>query len=346
MDNDRFDALARLLGAAGTRRGTLSALLGAAFLGAAPEVEAGGEDHEKRRRRNRRRDNDRDKKKKKRKKKDKPPPPPPPCPGTGSCAFPAPGLDFENCNLVERIIPDCSGCNFRAANLHSADLSFSDVSGASFRNACLVGANFFKADTDGAHFGGAIFCNTITPDGQTNDSGCHLVNDCCPSCLGEGQSCGGGGPAGCCELECVEGICAQECVKDADCTFDVFQFCCDGVCVEECCEDFQCPSGFCVGGECVECLKDNDCGGDAPFCCDNTCTEECCFGSQCPFGFCVEGECVECIDTSDCLTKDPTTCCNNFCVDTETDPENCGECDEGCISGVCVGGECEENGVT
>ena len=205
MDRDRFDALTRLLGAEGSRRGALGAALGAALLGSGLSTDA---------------------KPKKGKKKKKKNTPPQPCFGTKECRAPSDGQDFEDCNFAGESLGDCNGCDFRDADLGGADLSEgsyqgasfreanlrganleeADVSGASFRDACLVDANLFGANIDGAHFGGAIFCNTIGPQGQINNSGCAKGTACCPT----GAD--------------------VECVKDADCPGE--ESCVDGVCVD------------------------------------------------------------------------------------------------------------------
>ncbi|MGH2616226.1 MAG: pentapeptide repeat-containing protein [Thermomicrobiales bacterium] len=232
MDRNRFDALTRLLGREGSRRAALGAALSAAILGTG--LRAGA-------------------KKKNRKKKKNPPQT---CFGTLLCEFPGPALDFENCDFSGQDVcegADCSGSNFRRAdlsnaelddgnfqgasfrdaNLRGADLEDSDLSGASFRDACLVGATFFGANVDGAHFGGAIFCSTTLSDGTVDNSGCDDGTNCCPTdgCF-DGVECEGT----CCEFpcSCVEAVpgpgdacadldvgdCDFPCTKDPDCPVD------------------------------------------------------------------------------------------------------------------------------
>ena len=241
MDRDRFDALTRLLGSAGSRRAALGAAVGAALGGGAlaSAAKKGG-------------------KKGKKKKKA-----PQTCFGTRLCEFPSDGQDFENCDLSGAFLLDCNGCNFRNANLGGADLSITsyqgvsfrnanlsganledaDVSGASFRDACLSGANFSGANTDGADFRGAIFCGTTLTDGFVDDSGCDDRNNCCLPIPGE---------------------CNEPCKKDVDCPEG--EECCDGVC---CGGFFACefsipgPGRVCVdtgiGGCDFPCVKDADC---------------------------------------------------------------------------------------
>jgi hypothetical protein len=242
MDRDRFDALTRLLGRAGSRRAALGAVLGATVGGSALVTQA---------------KKGKNKKKKNKKKA------PQTCFGTLVCEFPSDGLDFENCDLFGTVIPTCDGCNFRRADLGNTDLSEgsfqgvsfrnanlsganledADVSGASFRDACLSGANLEDANTDGADFRGAIFCGTILSDGSVDDSGCDDTNNCC---LPPQSECGG------------------PCIKDDDCPVD--SSCCDGICcggVFDCLDSIPGPGEVCVDtgiGGCSEpCLKDADC---------------------------------------------------------------------------------------
>lgn len=214
MDRDRFDALARLLGAEGSRRTALCAVLGAAVaVSHLPAVA-------------------KPKKQKKRRRKQ----PPTTCFGTKACRFPSDGQDFEDCTFAGESLGDCNGCTFRGADLSGADLSEgsyqgasfraanlrganfedADVSGVSFRFACLVDATLEGANADGAHFGGAILCNTTLPDGSVSNSGCEKATACCPADD------------------------STACTKDAECG-GTQPYCCDNACSEFCCLDSQCP---------------------------------------------------------------------------------------------------------
>lgn len=278
MDRTRFDALTRLLGAEGSRRTALGAVLGAALLGRSLETHAKPNKKAKRRRRNRNR-------------------PPQPCFGTKSCRFPSDGQDFEDCDFAGDSLGDCNGCNFRDADLGGADLSEgsyqgasfreanlrganfedADVSGVSFRFACLVDATLLGANTDGAHFGGAILCNTTLSDGSVDDSGCDKATACCPT----GAD--------------------VECVKDADCRAE--ETCVDGVCTlpnticavdpdacmsgvnAQICGDFGGETGFCFcypttesGSRCLNINTETN-----PACAGQTCDDS----SDCDAGeFC------------------------------------------------------------
>lgn len=249
MDRTRFDALSRRLGAAGSRRSALGTVLGAALLGSGIGVDA------KKKKRRRRNQNNQ----------------PLTCFGTDVCEFPSPGQDFADCDLSNTSMENCSGCDFRRAdladvdfeggnyqgssfreaNLRGADLAFTDISGASFRDACLVAADFLDANTDGADFRDAILCNTTLSDGSIDNSGCDKLSDCCPPCLGVGDACGEGIDGDCCDTQCVNGFCESECSKDSDCSPD--EFCCGNLCGNFCCFNSQCQLA-CVDGQCLDCI--------------------------------------------------------------------------------------------
>lgn len=48
----------------------------------------------------------------------------------------------------------------------------------------------------------------------------------------------------------------------------------------------------------------------------------------------------EVCDVDQCLCRDEFTRCGDTCVDTESDPANCGTCDNACGADVCEGAEC------
>ena len=274
MDRERFDALARMLAAGGSRRAALAALLSGAALSAGFAAEAKNKHKQQHKRRQRRRRNRNDQ--------------PETCFGTLACELPSDGKSFRECDLAGAFFLDCDGCDFRRADLGNGDLSdgsfqgasfresnlrgaflaLGDFSGASFRDACLAGADFFEAIIDGADFRGAILCNTLMPDDTVDNSGCDAVTDCCSSCRFVGESCDESTAGDCCSGNCNDGTCFPECVKDTDC-FEG-NVCCSGRCLAgDCCDDGDCEpfSNQCVGHVCqcgsgAACLHATRCCGD------------------------------------------------------------------------------------
>lgn len=300
MDRKRFDALARMLAAGGSRRGVLAAVLSGAALG--PGFTATAKRKHKNRRRNKQKNSR-----------------PQTCFGTLECASPSDGKSFRDCDLAGENIKNCDGCDFRRADLGNADLSdrsyqgasfresnlrgaflaITDFSGASFRDACLAGADFFEAIIDGADFRGAILCNTLLPDDTVDNSGCDAVTDCCSPCRFVGESCDESTAGDCCSGNCIDGTCFPECVKDIDCPGG--DVCCSGRCLAgDCCADGDCePFGNqCVSHEC-------QCGAGA----------SCLHATRC----CGEGDDADCVD----LENDDENC--GFCGNVCEPPANCEE---------------------
>ena len=136
----------------------------------------------------------------------------------------------------------------------------------------------------------------------------------------------------------VSGLCLQAsdcptaCTTSNDCSSSAGQLCCEGVCAT------SCPK---------ICNTDNDCAGtNAQLCCTNAAiasvwygwkpscgtSKSCSSNGDCPDTSCVDGCCVP-----------PPTCtgsqtvCNDTCVDTATDPKNCGGCGKTCPASCCKG---------
>jgi hypothetical protein len=132
---------------------------------------------------------------------------------------------------------------------------------------------------------------------------------------------------------------------------------------ETCCGAYCCPEGrVCCGGDtcCREghtCCNGACCGTDNPYttCCDGMCmnTEQAqahcgACGNACgPDEICIFGNCVcenpDCGDDDECPL--PTELCSGQCVNTQSDPTNCGQCGEICREGQsCTDGKCEPEG--
>ena len=104
------------------------------------------------------------------------------------------------------------GANLSNANFTGADLEGADLRGANLSGACFVDANLRNATLgSSANLGGAIFCNTVMPDGSVDDSGCAHGTACCPTSC-QGDDCPGGG--GCQRLDALCGVFAGSCCDD------------------------------------------------------------------------------------------------------------------------------------
>jgi Pentapeptide repeats (8 copies) len=158
MDREPFDVLARLIARKQSRRAALTAFLGATALGRAPmPLLAKG------RRKANAQITDR-------------------CyPGT-TCT-PGKGRNTSGCDFATSTL--FRNKDVRGANLSQSSFVGADLRGADLRGANLSGSCFVSADLTGARLGssvnlhGAIFCNTVMPDGRIDDSGCEETTPCC-----------------------------------------------------------------------------------------------------------------------------------------------------------------------
>jgi hypothetical protein len=174
MDRDRFDAITRLAWTASSRRTALGLLIGAALLG--HDLDSATARQQARR------------KGEKKRKKSKNPTGDRQCyPGTR--CVPGPGRDNAGCDFSFSTVfrdRDASGSQLGKSNFRGADLRGANLQGADLGGACLVGA-----DLEGAKLGasvdldGAIFCNTVMPDGNIDNSGCGKTTACCPPLEGD-----------------------------------------------------------------------------------------------------------------------------------------------------------------
>lgn len=80
-------------------------------------------------------------------------------------------------------------------------------------------------------------------------------------------------------------------------------------------------AAICTTGSGITCSVSNDCGGY----CDTSVVNQC----QCVLNCCVE-----------CNFSVTSAICAGVCLETATDPNNCGGCGVVCPSGNCVGGLC------
>jgi hypothetical protein len=118
-----------------------------------------------------------------------------------------------------------------------------------------------------------------------------------------------------------------------------------------------CPLGsYCSGGQCMAgCENDGSCAV-TQICQNGACTIGCRSSAACPWGaFCYLDKCkAACASDEDCPSGqscDPTSgacvcpgglsACGDACLDTSSDPGNCGQCGNQCPSPTtCVSGTC------
>jgi hypothetical protein len=185
------------------------------------------------------------------------------------------------------------------------------------------GAGGRCCDSKRANCGGVcIDCNIPGASIDTQSCACGCVTGLQ---LCEGDSPGGvsGGGMYCTNLDtdlnnC--GSCGNKCLENEYCQEG------DCECALELCDDGTCPAN---GTSCCPVPPGGYCPMDLPQCCgDGNCAPDgaTCW-SNCPNGYC---------------TSDVPTCCNGTCTDTDTDPNNCGNCGVVCLQGVqsCVNGGC------
>ncbi len=136
-----------------------------------------------------------------------------------------------------------------------------------------------------------------------------------------------------------------------------------GLCGISCSEGDEGGGATCVNGECIcnntldtKCFREgNNGGGD--YYCTNTLVDSYNCGTcavQCSEGYCRNGECVsataESVSTESVIAAsiaervcpDPAypTVCNGECVNTTSDPFNCGNCGIECDRAACLDGSC------
>jgi hypothetical protein len=191
-------------------------------------------------------------------------------------------------------------------------------------------------------------CSTAVYENQSCDFGPGLSGSCCgaqctapatdPSNCGScGVSCGG---------ECSFGRCSDPAVPPCLQTCELGTICAQGVCVDSTCSNPNVP--YCLAqdgalGACCGGLACADLSTDPSYC--GSCDIACPAGQACQAGFC-NGitSCGPGHVNSYCNLDAGLSflCCPGFgCIDTSSDPQNCGLCANPCDAGqVCEGGTC------
>lgn len=262
MDNNRFDSLARAVFAESrqTRRAALAAVVAAIVL--RPDSDALA----KRRRRNNTRDRSSSTVQ---------------VAAEASACYPgarcAPGrganasrCDYSGTTLFRN--RDARGANLSNSNFTGADMSGADLRAANLGGSCFVGADLSGAKLGSSvNLGGAIFCNTIMPDGSFNDSGCNAPTPCCPTCT----------PITCSDLEISCGTAPNNCggtLRCGTCGTGATPSCnsgtcarCDATCAAECgcfnLADGNTRCGSILNSDCaLTCTSNDDCPANRPYC--------------------------------------------------------------------------------
>lgn len=142
---------------------------------------------------------------------------------------------------------------------------------------------------------------------------------------------------------------AIRCGVGPDCqggmTCDLDDICVDGICVcAPACDGLQCGLDPNCGESCGECQGDNACVDGQCMC------EAQCDGRECGKDGCA-GDCGTCADDESCSAEGQCECpagtqsCADSCVDTDTDVQHCGDCEDACedrdhSSPTCEDGAC------
>ncbi|HUB07500.1 MAG TPA: hypothetical protein VMB50_10890 [Myxococcales bacterium] len=205
------------------------------------------------------------------------------------------------------------------------------------------------------------------------------------SCAGIGDGTGctlDGGVDSCCGGSCIDqstdpsncGLCHNVCPAGTTCTPDGISADCDlpDGRLEDC-SDGGCPAGTrCTGASCLPTTCDaseqgqfecaNPSGGPGlGTCCESSCTDRlsdpqncgvcgnvCPAGSFCSYGSCPAISCAGAPSGTACVLASggQGSCCNDSCVDTTSDPQNCQYCGFICPTGATCNGSLCSSGCT
>lgn len=205
--------------------------------------------------------------------------------------------------------------------------------------------NSVDDDCDGTIDNGFVLATDEANCGACGNACTGARNTCCNSgCVDtrvDTEHCGG------CGIECgaTDVCCDGECKSPAECAgceggCDAGETCCNGVCADVQTDEAHCgtcgdpcsASQFCCGGTCVSNENPSACG-DACSVCG---TDELCCG-----GACVERDETRCMNCDNSCAGGECCPALMMCIDTQTDPNNCGGCGATCAVGQgCSGGEC------
>jgi len=224
---------------------------------------------------------------------------------------------------------------------------------------CAIGSGVGACSIEGF---GTITCVNLASD----PSNCGAPYLACPSgqtcvagaCSGDVAPCGGGTNGAYCDLAasgtsrlcCAGGGCTDILTDPKNC----------GTCGTACPSNLTCVGGHCEATSCVGQPNASPCGdGATNECCSATCVDSqtdathcgscgvhCVGGETCQGGLCGFGSCTPAIQGDPChlpgnayFTGD---CCGTSCVDTTSDPANCGGCNLPCAAGTtCSGSSCQ-----
>ena len=211
---------------------------------------------------------------------------------------------------------------------------------------------------------GTVTCVNLTSD----PSNCGALGLTCPSgqtcaagaCSGDVAPCGAGSNGAYCDLGSSGTGTSMLCCAGGGCTNILTdpQNC--GTCGTVCSSNLACVDGHCEATSCVGQPNQSPCGtGAASECCSSVCVDSqsdpsncggCgvhCSGTEtCQSGLCGFSACTPAIQGDPChLPGEPYysgDCCGTSCVDTTSDPANCGGCNLACTTGTtCSNSACQ-----